>query len=686
MDHVYEDYLFSRGLLVALPSDYGKDAHPAEALVALAHFAGIRVTSNPGMANLHMLRVAQRNLGCRVPEPFYRGFPKSVRRLSTDQLLLDKLLHYIDSYGPRALMEAGHSVFERYVERLAFTENVKPKPFAIITQDEAERLLASDVEGMLASTRPLNDTSYELVLHYLQDYGWPKVFCASKDTACRLLLDLRDVTLTDLIQLPDVIRLVEWLLEKSYPNMRLNKLNLRNRDRKFICRVLDRLFARGDCNTAACLEKRRAWVGLLHHLHYHPTCPQAQTFCDTLRGHTARSAYAEFEQLVKAKDIRGATDHLLGTKGAAAVARNLAYLISRSSTQQEADHVLEVALAANKVVLAQLIVHFYCHNHPGRRVFHFARMNRLIKHAETPREAGRRKSILDEDFARHVLARLEDALGQACHGKLGKVYADPALHNTALPLQESTSQGGFGTLPRGSRIPLPSHKKLRAFVYWEKVGDIDLSCQGLDEQGNLISEFSWRQIDEEFSNSEAITYSGDETSGWDGGSEYFDIDPVLFRQAYPRIRYAVVCANVYTWGRRFSSCVCRAGYMMRDVLDSGEVFEPSTVESSFTVDCDSSAAFLYALDLQEDVFVWLNVAHESSQRVAGNENLGFLLDYFRYADAISLYDFARMLATEVVDTPQEADVIFSDEELALRDDQRQIRSRDTAAVLGLLNS
>lgn len=686
MDHVLEDYLFSRGYFVAAPSSAEAEGHPIEALVALAHFAEIRITKNPELASVNMVEVAHRNLGCDVPAPFYRGFPETVRELSPHALLFDQLIHYYITYGLRIFSHAGHSLFERDYERVAFAEGVEPKNLAIITADEAKELLARDVRALLASTRPLNDVNYTVVRHFLTSVGWPMVSCACKDTACRLLLDLRDPTLADLIQLPDVIRLVEWLLEQSYPDMSLNKLNLRNRDRKLLAQVLDRLFARGNLDVATCLEKRRSWVGLLHHLHYRPTCDEAQAFLDAVRGRTQRSAFSTFEKRMRARDVRGATAHLLATKGPAAVARNLAYLLARSVTQKDRDFVLDAVMGANKIVLAQLIAHFY-HQRPGeRRIFRFVRFSRLRRHAETDREIFRRTTNLDDDTALHVIMCLQDALAQACCGTLGKVYADPVLRNTALPLQEASSQGGFGTLPRGTRIPLPANKKVRAFIYWKWVNDIDLSCQGVDKDGWHIAEFSWRRRDMEFSNTRGITFSGDETSGWWGGSEYFDLDPVEFAREQPFIRYAVFCANVFTDRGRFSRCMCRAGYMMRDVNDSGRVFEPQTVQSSFVVDSDTSAAFLFAIDLVSRTFVWLNVAEDSSQRIAGEADLRFLLDYLDAASAINLYDFACMLATEVVDAPEEADVVFSDDELALREDQEQVRSRDIARIMELLNA
>ncbi|MDO4538190.1 MAG: hypothetical protein Q4B54_08515 [Coriobacteriales bacterium] len=686
MDWLFENYLFSQGFFVAFPSDDSEDSHPLEALFALAHFAEIRITQHPELAHPYMVRVAARNLGRNVPAPFYQGFPASVRELSPNQILLDRLVHYSMTYGLGLFSLEAHSVFERQFERLAFKENVTPKPFAILTQREAELELQRSVERLLSSTRPLNDESYALVRKFVRTYGWPKLTCSSKDTACRLIVDLRDPTLSDLIELPDVIRLVEWLLEENYPKMRLNKLNLRNRDRKLLTQVLDRLFARGNCKVLACLEKKRAWVGLLHHLHYQPRCDEAREFCNAMRDRTQRSALSTFERLVQAGDVTAASEHLLATKGPTTVARNMAYLISRASTPQEIESVLKAAACTNKIVLVQLIVYLQTAQPKFCREFNFVHMNRLRHHSETIEEADRRKSGLSNEAYTQLLARIKAALAQSCHATLGKVYANPGLRKTALPLQEASSQDGFGTLPRGTRISLPQGKKLRAFVYWEKVDDIDLGCMGLGEDGTLLTEFSWRTDTEPELDSESLVFSGDITSGWNGASEYFDLEPNAFKRDFPGLRYLVFCANVFTEGRSFSQCVCRAGYMMRDVDDSGEVFEPSTVQSSFTIDCNSSESFLFGFDLAENEFAWLNIAYHSTNRIAGDKSLKFLVDYLHVTEAINLYDFACMLASELVDTPEEADVVFSDDELALREDQEQIRSRNTARIMELLNS
>ena len=76
------------------------------------------------------------------------------------------------------------------------------------------------------------------------------------------------------------------------------------------------------------------------------------------------------------------------------------------------------------------------------------------------------------------------------------------------------------------------------------------------------------------------------------------------------------------------------------------------------------------------------------QNIAGNGDVSFLMGYLHTTDIMNLRDFAHLLATEVVDDPAKADVVFSDEsfrQLGLREDQELIGSRNTARLLELLN-
>ena len=290
----------------------------------------------------------------------------------------------------------------------------------------------------------------------------------------------------------------------------------------------------------------------------------------------------------------------------------------------------------NPIVLIQMLMQYRNYS-AGGRVFKFTRNNRIRVHHETDEEQAKRKSVLAPQIRETAGLVIKNKLKDALKGRAGKVYVDNAMKSVAVPLQMSAGQTGFDILPTGSRVKIPEGKKIRAFTYWEKVDDIDLSCIGLTEEG-LQREFSWRTM---YSNQGSdITFSGDETSGYNGGSEYFDINLDLLKAKNPDFRYVVFCDNIFTHrgSTHFNDCFCKAGFMMRDEKDTGEIYEPKTVKTSFRVGGDSSFNYMFAIDLVTREMIWLNIIREGNHAIAGNEKMDFLLSYLRMTDVFNVYD------------------------------------------------
>lgn len=674
----FYEFLFSKGILVGTKP--GKNAF--EVLFTLANKFGIHITEGYEYADEHMLRLAEKMLGIFLPDPFYKGFPHSVRELSSDQLLFDQLLSYFITYGLGNFSQTQHSYFEADFERLTFNEETTPKKFAIVTEEKAVELLGEYAEDMLASTRPLSNSRFDVLKAYITEYDFDVVECRCKNTAIRLLIDTRDTKFAKFLALPDVIKLTEQLNYSVYYSIDIKHLNLRNMDRKFIAAVIDAIFENGRCNVRECFEKKALWCGLLHHIHYKPQTPEAKEFVKLMRSKGNRSVYSEFERRMKDKDIRAAADCLRKGKGSGALLRNLNYMLSRCENEEDIDFLINSVQTDNAVILIQLIMQYTNYSATAARSFVFPRINLTKVHTETTEEKKSRKTVLDPATVDKLMAKMTQELRALLANKLRKVYISPQMYSVALPLQENTSNGGYGVLPKGSKIHLEKGKKIRAFTYWEKVKDIDLSVIGIDEDGYQY-EFSWRTMSSR--QSDAITYSGDQTSGYYGGTEYFDIDVEAFKKKYPQFRYLIFCNNVY-YDSLFSQCLCKAGYMLRDINDTGEVFEPKTVKSSFTVNCDSTFAYLFGIDMVTNDFVWLNLARNSLNRIAADSSAAFLINYFKATDTLNVGKLFEMLAAEVTDSPENADVAVTDEEITIREGAEIIRSYDFEKINALLNN
>ena len=718
MNKTFKTHLFNKGYLV-----HEHAAEPGEAfatVVALEDKLGIKVTKGQELATQDMVKFVSQILGINVPKAFYRGFPQSVLTLSLDELLVDQLLHYVLSYG-LGVDEAGHSVFEQYEERRPFRENWEPKPFQIVDQEEAQALLAAQIDSVLATSRPLSEEEYGFVLQFVRTYDYVPSGVPSKDLATKLLLDTRDLRFGRFLQLSDAIRLADEMNHRAFAAAQdetsiararvsaqrkaavsclradgiavetrkewqdnVRHISLRNQDRKLLAALIDSFFAdeggRGR-NIRACYEKKRAWCGLLHHIHWKPQNEAAQDFARRMRTKGNESVWSAFDALMRDGKTVDAAALLVREKGDGALIRNLDYLLSLCKPE-EVDGVIALLGTRNRLLLLQLYMRYALDNgeSQGARDFAFVRHNKVVHHKETPEECAHRQSYVSDEVRESAFQAVVRKLEEAYHGSLGKVWIGPEMDRIALPTREASSQSGYGTLPTGSRLPILAGKKVRAFTYWEKVKDIDLSCVLVDEWGAKLETFYWGNMSRQ--QSDAITFSGDQVNGYHGGSEYYDVDIDAFRQKYPRGRFLVFTDNVYN-AKHFSKLTCRAGYMLRDVDDVGQVFEPKTVRTSFAITCESTQAYLFALDLKERELIWLNMALDSTAAVSVDAPFDWLVRYLKPTQVMSMDRFFRMLATQVVSDPAEADVIVS-QTVEPAEGQELIRGEDAERIMELM--
>ena len=677
MNIIFKEYLFTKSILVS--EEVSENAFEVRFL--LANQFNIGITKGQEYAHENIIPFVAEMLGEDVPEAFYKGFPNSVRELTRDQLLFDQLSHYYITYGCNNFTRAGHSLFEESFERLAFKEDVEIKKFVILDEAEAIEKLKEYIEDILKDTRPLNISQYNFVKTFIKEFNYDIKNCSCKDTVINLLLNSKDIKYAKFLALSDVIKLVDALNYEGYHNENIKKLNFCNQDRKFITRVIRKIFEGGNCNIKDCFEKKALWCGLLHHIHFQAKTPESNKFVELMRGRQNQSVYSEFERAMLERDIKKAVVCLREGKGSGALLRQLNYILSRCENEDDVKFVINSLQTKNAIILIQLIMQYANYSINEGRIFKFNKYNMLKVHKETTIEQSKRKSILSSEMVEQLSGLMLESLEKVLKGTLGKVFISPEMYNIALPLQESTSNGGYGVLPKGSRIHIEEGKKIRAFTYWEKVNDIDLSVIGITEDGKQ-REFSWRTMAN--NQSKEITYSGDQTSGYNGGSEFFDIDVSLFKKKYPAIRYLVFCNNVYSYVP-FNRCMCKAGYMLRDIADSGKVFEPKTVKSSFIINCDSTFAYLFGIDLEKNDFVWLNVSRDSNAIVAGATPMQFLIDYFKTTSILNVGKLFEMLATEIVDSTEDAEVIVSDQEIESKETVKLIHSYDFEKIMALIN-
>lgn len=346
MNTIYKDYLFKKHYLVKENTAVGIELKDAFAtLFTLANKFGIKIVQGAEYAHPDMIREAADMLGEYVPEPFYRGFPESVRQLTPDQLLFDQLYHYWCTYGHGDFDgDADHSLFEETFEKTAFKEHTEPKLFTIVSETEGCEIVVKEAKSLLSSSRPLSESDYGFVKQAWIDFNsyiLPE-WIPCKKTAIQLLYDTKSMLFVKYIELPDVIKLVEYIQYTQYGSEKLNKLNLKNQDRKLVTRVLDKLFENGQGLYNDLFEKRQIWKGLLHHIHYKPKTQVSTIVIQCLRASEEPnwSSMSKFENFMHDGYPVLAAEYLATYKGTGALIRNLDYILSRCNTDEEVKEVL----------------------------------------------------------------------------------------------------------------------------------------------------------------------------------------------------------------------------------------------------------------------------------------------------------------------------------------------------------
>lgn len=359
MKELYKDLLFRKHYLVSDHDEndvtaFGENTSAFRFNIAmtLAGKFGIRVRGNVLNATISMIKDAERNLGIYVPEPFYRNFPYSVRALTPDQLYYDQMLHYTQTYGLGWWDNLGHSSLEPREDvfiRRAFNEKVEPKDFNIITPSEAVSLIKEYTKDILSSNRPLDLANLVFVAEAVRDFSYDilpdRIPC--KITVIYLMYQFRDPYFCKYLKLSDTIKLLGFIQYNVYNSENLKKLNLKNKDRKFLTDVLmefERL-EESQCNMTYfdfkdCFEKHKIWCGFLHHIHYRGKTTAMRNFMRDIRNGKNFSVYHDFEYHMERGEYGIAARQLVQFKGKSELVRHLNYILSRCGSEHDIEEVL----------------------------------------------------------------------------------------------------------------------------------------------------------------------------------------------------------------------------------------------------------------------------------------------------------------------------------------------------------
>lgn len=244
---------------------------------------------------------------------------------------------------------------------------------------------------------------------------------------------------------------------------------------------------------------------------------------------------------------------------------------------------------------------------------------------------------IDEKYCQEVIRICENALVKIYGQRepMGKVYLPEDYRNYVVPFSQRSASKAMKTIVRGSRLPMDSQTNaVRAFIWWTNMDkcdfesydsgriDIDLSAAIFDENWNYIEHVSYTNLK---SAKYKACHSGDIVNGGpvdgDGVSEFLDVDV----DSVVRCGARYVVYQVYSFTCQTYADMPHAmfGWMERADVDSGEIYEPKTVEQKLDLTADSMVCIPVIFDCVKREFIWcdMNMSLSGIHANIGGNNL-----------------------------------------------------------------
>ena len=300
---------------------------------------------------------------------------------------------------------------------------------------------------------------------------------------------------------------------------------------------------------------------------------------------------------------------------------------------------------------------------------------------------------IDEKYCQEVIRICENALVKIYGQRepMGKVYLSEDYRNYVVPFSQRSASKAMKTIVRGSRLPMDSQTNaVRAFIWWANMDkcdfesydsgriDIDLSAAIFDENWNYIEHVSYTNLK---SAKYKACHSGDIVNGGpvdgDGVSEFLDVDV----DSVVRCGARYVVYQVYSFTCQTYADMPHAmfGWMERADVDSGEIYEPKTVEQKLDLTADSMVCIPVIFDCVKREFIWcdMNMSLSGIHANIGGNNLEsnlsgvaavcYSMVNVKKPDLYDLIALNVMGRGVLVDNREDADIVF-DTELYLNND------------------
>lgn len=629
----------------------------------------------------------------KVYNPMYPNFPESVMEKDDFELYFNAIVHYW-SFG--TLLP-----YEEKEERAPLFNTAKVKVLEAGSFDDLNNIF----NNLCASKTSLSKSDVDDMIFTLNSakVTLPDEIPFKENAACvcRLLIDTGVDTDGSLCKkyvktATDVLRLITAMSDGDVSLAENTKFrNLKRSERRIIMNLL------AGCGNAAEDMSRYAgkWIRVGEKLHPGEFVKNerytkvVQAFGVIRNDGKIQSFAGKVDAAVASGDVNTVVSLLKKRPGE--FARRVDFLLRTFDKDADRKTVImgfaSVAKDVSSTVLLQVREHFInkLDGSDDIRVF-FPKGNLArsyyIKNDKT--------EAIPEDTMKMVIAVCENALVNIYGNRefLGKVYIDEVLKDYTVPFSLRSAGKTMTAVSRGSRIAIDdSAKIIRPFIWWtntkDNIIDVDLSIAVFADDWNCLEHVSYSNLK---SSRFGICHSGDITNGGpvdgEGVAEFIDLD--IEKALSAGARYAVF--NVYNFSNENFSKMEHAafGFMTRNDMKIGEIFEPSTVKQRMDLASATTTCIPVIFDLKERVFVWCDMALTADHVRAGygginvESNLPSVVVTCKAMVDIkkpNLYELFTFNATArgvITDNPDEADIRFG------LDDNCNVKPSDIDVIVG----
>lgn len=629
----------------------------------------------------------------KVYNPMYPNFPESVMEKDDFELYFNAIVHYW-SFG--TLLP-----YEEKEERAPLFNTAKVKVLEAGSFDDLNNIF----NNLCASKTSLSKSDVDDMIFTLNSVKvtLPDEIPFKENAACvcRLLIDTGVDTDGSLCKkyvktATDVLRLITAMSDGDVSLAENTKFrNLKRSERRIIMNLL------AGCGNAAEDMSRYAckWIRVGEKLHpgefaknEHYT-KVVQAFGVIRNDGKIQSFAGKVDAAVASGDVNAVVSLLKKRPGE--FARRIDFLLRTFDKDADRKTVImgfaSVAKDVSSTVLLQVREHFInkLDGSDDMRVF-FPKGN-LARSYYVKND---KIETVPEDAMKMVIAVCESALVNIYGNRefLGKVYINEALKDYTVPFSLRSAGKTMISVSRGSRIAIDdSAKIIRPFIWWtntkDNIIDVDLSVAVFADDWNCLEHVSYNNLK---SDRFGICHSGDIINGGpvdgEGVAEFIDLD--IKKALSTGARYAVF--NVYNFSdENFSKMEHAAfGFMTRNDMKSGEIFEPSTVKQRMDLASATTTCIPVIFDFKERMFVWCDMALTADHVRAGYGGINVdsnlpsvvvtckaMVDV-KKSNLYDLFTFNAKARGVITDNPDEADINFG------LDDNCDVKPSDIDVIVG----